>query len=343
MSIRALQPADFERWDAFVASVPTAHGYHLAGWSPVIQQSFGQRVYSLLSEGPGGAIDGVLPLARLKSQLFGDFLVSLPYLNYGGPCALSHEVEAALIREATEIARHEGVDYLELRLTEAEGFGLQVKTSKVAMRLSLPGDAETLWKGLGSKLRNQVNRPIKEGMVARVGGEEELESFHHVFSVNMRDVGTPVYGRKFFQNVLRQFPASARICTVYLHEQPVASGFVFGFRDTLEIPWASALRSANRLAPNMLLYWSALKYACESGYKTFDFGRSSPDTGTYRFKQQWGAKPIPLYWHYWLRNGAPLPQLNPSNPKYQMAINVWKHLPIGLTRLIGPAIVRNIP
>jgi FemAB-related protein (PEP-CTERM system-associated) len=207
----------------------------------------------------------------------------------------------------------------------------------------LPGDADALWKSLGSKLRNQVNRPIKEGMVARIGGEDELDSFHHVFSVNMRDVGTPVYGRKFFLNVLRQFPRSARICTVYHQERPVASGFVFGFRDTLEIPWASALRSANRLAPNMLLYWSVLKYACESGYKVFDFGRSSPDAGTYRFKEQWGAAPVPLYWHYWLPNGAALPQLNPANPKYQMAINVWKHLPIGVTRLIGPAIVRNIP
>jgi FemAB-related protein (PEP-CTERM system-associated) len=338
-----MRPSDCERWDAFVESAPAAHAYQLSGWGTVIEQSFGQRIYSLLSEGPGGAIDGVLPLARLKSRLFGDFLVSLPYLNYGGPCALSPEVEAALVREATDVARRERVDYLELRLTAAAGFGLQVKASKVAMRLPLPSDGDTLWTSLGSKLRNQVNRPIKEGMVARIGGEDELDSFHRVFSVNMRDVGTPVYGRKFFLNVLRQFPHSARICTVYHQDQPVASGFVCGFRDTLEIPWASALRSANRLAPNMLLYWSVLKYACESGYKTFDFGRSSPDAGTYRFKEQWGAAPVPLYWHYWLPSGAALPQLNPANPKYQMAINVWKHLPIGLTRLIGPAIVRNIP
>ena len=343
MSIRLYRSSDAARWDKFVNESPTAHGYHLAGWGRVIEQSFGQRMCSLVSENSGGAIDGVLPLARLKSRLFGDFMVSLPYLNYGGPCAGSADVESALIDEAASMAAREQVDYLELRLTVPDGFGLAVKASKVAMRLPLPGDPDLLWKSLGSKLRNQVNRPIKEGMTGRIGGEDELESFHHVFSVNMRDVGTPVYGKRFFQNVLRQFPESARICTVYHHEQPVASGFVFGFKGSLEIPWASALRSANKLAPNMLLYWTVLKHACEAGYRTFDFGRSSPDAGTYRFKEQWGAKPVPLYWHYWLPRGAVLPQLNPANPKYQMAIHVWKHLPVGLTRLIGPAIVRNIP
>lgn len=343
MSIRIAGVDDRERWQAFVMNASSAHAYHQPGWGPVIERSFGQRMYSLISENARGEINGVLPLARLKSRLFGDFLVSLPYLNYGGPCAATSEIEEALIREATAVARSERVDYLELRLTAADGFGLQVKASKVSMRLGLPADADTLWKSLGSKLRNQINRPIKEGMVARIGGEEELESFHHVFSVNMRDVGTPVYGKRFFQNLMREFPESVRICTVYHHEQPAASGILVGFRGTLEIPWASALRSLNRLAPNMLLYWTALKHACEARFDTFDFGRSSPDAGTYRFKEQWGAKPVPLFWHYWLPDGMPLPQLNPGNPKYQLAINVWKHLPVGLTRLIGPAIVRNIP
>ena len=220
---------------------------------------------------------------------------------------------------------------------------MKVKSSKVSMRLELPSDADGLWKSFSAKLRNQINRPIKEGMTVRIGGLEELPGFYEVFSVNMRDVGTPVYSRKFFEEALRTFPESTRICTVYHQHEAVASGFVVGFRDTLEIPWASSLRKANRLAPNMLLYWSVLKYACESGYRVFDFGRSSPDAGTYRFKEQWGARPLPLHWHYWLARDGELPEINPANPKYQMAINVWKRLPVSLTRLIGPSIVRNIP
>jgi FemAB-related protein (PEP-CTERM system-associated) len=343
MSIRIMQPADGERWDAFVKSAPLAHAYHQAAWATVIEQSFGQRPYYLFSENAAGHVDGVLPLVRLRSRLFGDFMVSLPYLNYGGPCAADSDTERRLIDEAIRIARGAQVQHVELRLTVNDGFDLRVKASKVSMRLPLADDSATQWKAFSSKLRNQINRPLKEGMVARIGGREELDAFHEVFSVNMRDVGTPVYGKRFFEQILGAFPDSARICTVFHQQQPVASGLVIGFRDTLEIPWASSLRAFNKSSPNMLLYWTVLKYAVDSGYRVFDFGRSSHDSGTYRFKEQWGAKPFPLYWHYWLRDRTDLPELNPANPKYQLAINVWKRLPLGLTRLIGPAIVRNIP
>lgn len=343
MTIHLLKPGDGQRWDAFVKRSPHAHAYHQAGWADVIQQSFGHPAQYVYSQDSNGEIDGVLPLVLLRSRLFGRFLVSLPYLNYGGPCASEPSAGARLVEEAVRIARDERAANLELRLTVADGFSLRVKASKVSMRLELPAAADDLWKALASKLRNQVNRPIKEGMIARVGGEEELDSFHKVFSINMRDLGTPVYGRRFFANVLRAFPASTRICSIYHDGQPVASGLLVGFRGMLEIPWASSLRSMNRLAPNMLLYWSALKYACEAGYRVFDFGRSSPGGGTYRFKEQWGAKPLSLYWHYWLPRDEPLPDLNPANPKYRLAINIWKRLPVGVTRMLGPSIVKNIP
>jgi serine/alanine adding enzyme len=307
VSIRPFLPADAARWDAFVAAAPAAHAYHQAGWASVIERGLGQRPSYLLSEDASGQIDGVLPLVRLQSRWFGAFAVSLPFLNYGGPCAASPEVERRLVDEAVKLSRDHGLDHLELRLMVANGFGLKVKSSKMSMRLGLPADADSLWKSFSAKLRNQINRPIKEGMTVHIGGLEELAPFYDVFSTNMRDVGTPVYSRKFFEQVLRTFPGSTRICTVYHRNEPVASGVVVGFRDTLEIPWASSLRQANRLAPNMLLYWSVLKYACESGYRVFDFARSSPDAGTYRFKQQWGASPLPLHWHYWLAHDGELP------------------------------------
>jgi FemAB-related protein (PEP-CTERM system-associated) len=343
MSIRSFTPADQARWDAYVDRMPTSHAYHRAGWAAVIRDGLGQRPRYLLSENRSGDIDGVLPLVSMRSRLFGHFLVSLPFLNYGGPCADNAEIARNLVDAAVDLAREEGAQHLELRLTEDSGFDLRVKASKVAMRLPLPDTSDALWKALGSKLRNQVGKPIKEGLVAKVGGLEELESFYHVFAINMRDLGTPVYSRRFFERTLREFPDNARICTVYHGDQPVAGGFLMGYKDTLEIPWASSLRSVSRLAPNMLLYWRSLQYACEAGYRVFDFGRSSPDAGTYKFKEQWGAKPVPLFWHYWMRDNAALPELNPTNPKYRMAIDLWKRLPVPITRIIGPHIVRNIP
>ena len=184
---------------------------------------------------------------------------------------------------------------------------------------------------------------MKEGMITRIGQLEELDSFYEVFSINMRDLGTPVYSKEFFRNILTVFPENTWICSVYKDKQPVASGLLIGFREILEIPWVSSIRKYNPLRPNILLYWTVLQYACEKGFKIFDFGRSTPGEGTYLFKEQWGAKPVPLYWYYWMRNSGSLPELNPKNPKYKQAIEVWKRLPVGLTRVLGPTISKNLP
>ena len=211
------------------------------------------------------------------------------------------------------------------------------------MQLQLPNTTDALFKSFDAKLRSQIRRPTKEGMIARVGGVEELDAFYEVFSTNMRDLGTPVYSKVFFKNILAGFAGMSWVCTVYQGPTAVASGLLLGFKDMLEIPWASSLSAYNRFSPNMLLYWTVLQFACERGFKIFDFGRSTSGEGTYRFKEQWGARPVPLYWYYWLREGGPLPELNPKNQKFRAAIAAWKQLPVAVTRWIGPSIVRNLP
>lgn len=343
MLTRLYRPEDATPWDEYVKGSSPAAPYHSIGWKGVVEKSFGQRTYYWLAEDNSRAIRGILPIVHLKSLLFGSFMVSLPYFNYGGICAEDDATRDALLETAIQFAKEVGVEHIELRHQAPVRTQLPFKTSKVSMRLDLPGGADELWKMLGAKIRNQVCRPEKEGMVARVGKSEELGSFYDVFAENMRDLGTPVYSRLFFKNILEAFPQSTWICTVYKGPVPVASGFLVGFRETLEIPWASSLARYNRFSPNMLLYWTALKFACESGFKIFDFGRSTPGEGTYRFKEQWGGQPIPLYWYYWMKNDGPVPELNPRNPKYRAAIAIWKRLPLGLSKLIGPPIVRNLP
>lgn len=343
MDIRDYSEADSKRWNDYVQSSDEASCYHLTGWKNVIEKSFGHTAYYLLAE-DGDAVVGILPLINMKSALFGNFIISQPYFNYGGICADNARVASLLMERAIEIARDVNAEHIELRHTRADAADLPAKTAKVSMRLSLEDGPAGLWSSFSSKLRNQVRRPGKDGMYSRIGKEEELDSFYQVFSVNMRDLGTPVYPKSFFSNIMHAFPDSVWICTIYTKGGiPVASGFLVGFKDRLEIPWASSLRSFNHLCPNMLMYWHAIQFASENGYRIFDFGRSTPGEGTYRFKKQWGAKPEQLYWHYWVRNGQELPELNPRNPKFRMAINIWKKMPVSLTRLIGPAIVRNLP
>jgi FemAB-related protein (PEP-CTERM system-associated) len=344
ISVRIFKEEDRKEWDSYVMRASGSTCYHLIGWKDVVENSFGRKPFYLIEEDGENGIIGILPLVHLKSPFFGNFMVSLPYFNYGGICADNEEISEQLLKQAISMAINKNAHHIELRHTQNTCNGLPAKMTKVSMRLELPEKSDELWNSFPSKLRSQIRKPIKEGMYSKLGKREELNSFYKVFSANMRDLGTPVYSKKFFSNILEEFPESTWICTVYTREnRPVASGFLVGFKEGLEIPWAASLKDYNQLSPNMLLYWSCLEFACGSGYKVFDFGRSAPGEGTYKFKEQWRAKPVQLYWHYWLKNGGPLPELNPDNPKYKMAIDIWRKLPVSLTRWIGPHIVKNLP
>jgi len=329
-------------WDQYVHASPAASPYHLTGWKRVIEETFGHLTYYLYAL-QGNHIVGILPLVYLKSFLFGRFFVSLPYFNYGGIVAENEESRRRLLDGAIKIAQQEGATHIELRHTESYELGLPVKTPKVLMLLNLPETSEGLWKSFKSKLRSQIRRPEKEGFVVKFGQLDEVENFYQLFAYKMRDLGTPVYTKRFFESILTEFPETARICMVYDGNTPIAGGFIIGFKQLLQTPWAASLRAYDRFGINMMLYWNILKFGCEQGYKQFDFGRSTPDKGTYKFKKQWGSIPVQCYWHYWLAKGDELPDLNPDNPKYHLAINVWQKLPLPVTKFLGPKIVKFIP
>jgi len=236
-----------------------------------------------------------------------------------------------------------GAAHIELRQEEPLATEWPVRSKKVSMRLALPPDYETLLKAFPSKLRSQVRRAQKEGMDVRVGGTELLGDYYRVFARCMRDLGTPVYEKGFFETILETFPKEVRLCVVSLNGSPLASGLLYGFRNRLEIPWAASDKRFSRLSPNMLLYGAVLEFACREGFKEFDFGRSSVDSGTYRFKAQWGAQPHQLHWYYWLSEGRRIPELNPDNPKFKAAIALWKRLPVPVANLVGPHLVKYLP
>lgn len=339
--VRAADPSGFTAWDAYVRAREHAAVYHLAGWRNVIKSVFGRDTHYLLAE-RDGRICGVLPMVRLKSLAFGDFLVSMPYVNYGGVLADDPLACAELLDAAASLAGRLGVDHVELRhLVDCAEW--PKRDDKVSMHLELCGNADALWKQLGSKRRAQIKRSTKEGARAEIGGLELVDDFYAVFSVKYRDLGTPVYPMSWFVAVLQAFPDLTRIFIVRVGGRPVAASLVIGFNGILEVPWAATLREADRYAVNMYLYWSMLKFAEDGGYQFFDFGRSTRDSGTYRFKKQWGAEPVQHYWHYWLHDSGDIPVLNPSNPKAAAAVALWKRLPVWMANRLGPHIVKNLP
>ena len=338
----SLDAATPEEWNRYVESNPAASLYHRAEWQALIKETFGHSGYYFSARDKTGNITGVLPLIRLRSRLFGDFMVSMPYFNYGGAVADHPLIEQHLMEAAAQQGARIGVSHIEFR-DDTPRRELPARTEKVNMILHLPDNQDELWQSFTPKLRAQIRRPQREKPQVLMGGVEYLDDFYAVFSRNMRDLGTPVYSRTFFRNILDSFPDTSQLIVARLADRPVAAAFLIGHRDTLEIPWASTLSDVNRLSINMLLYWEILKYAIKQGYRNFDFGRSSKDSGTYRFKQQWGAQPRPLYWHYWQASGDTLPSLNPDNPRYALAIKVWQRLPLRVTTALGPLIVKNLP
>lgn len=334
---------DIELWDKYVGLHPCSLNYHRYKWRNVIENSFGHACYYLAAKSANGDIVGILPLVFMQSKLFGSFLVSLPFLNYGGLLFDSIEIAVALLKEARLLQQELGAEHIELRHIDPLGIDIPTKQHKVTMILDLADGVDNQWQRFNPKLRNQIRKAEKNDLTPIVGGRELLDDFYSVFVRNMRDLGTPVYSKKIFSSVLDTFPECTRIISVYLKGKPIASGLVNYFRSSIEIPWASSIREYNPLCPNNLLYWTAIQFALGKGLKKFDFGRSTPGEGTYKFKEQWGAKPLLLHWQYLLPEGAVLPELNPKNPKFEMAIRIWQKLPLPVTRILGPQIVKYIP
>jgi FemAB-related protein (PEP-CTERM system-associated) len=344
ISIHLLDISKQDKWDEYVNGHAEASIYHLSAWQRLIEKTFKHRCFYLYAINEQGDFCGILPSVNLKSKLFGNYIVSMPFFNYGGVLADNADIANMLNEQLQNQARENKVSHVQYREKVARvDSDLVVLEDKVNMVLKLPASAQDLGKLIGSKRRSQIKRPIKEGVCHKIGMDELLDDFYLVFCQNMRDLGTPVYGKSFFRAILDSFAKHCFICVVYWQGKPVSAGFLIRYRDRLEIPWASTLAHANRISVNMYLYWQILSFAIETGCTEFDFGRSTIDAGTYRFKKQWKSEPQPCFWYHWVAEGAVLPNLSPSNSKFDLAIKVWQRLPLIVTNNLGPLLVKNLP
>ncbi len=328
-------------WDNYAADKSPAAIFSRFGWKRIFEEVYGLKTFYICARDEHG-ICGVLPMVLHSSRIFGRYLSSLPYFDAAGVRGPTDSIRQALLQKAIEIAQEHQASRIEFRHDQEGLIGLPARTNKVTLDLELPADPEILWEGLKAKVRNQVRKARKEELTAESGGEEFLDPFFRIYVRNMRDLGSPSHSRRFFAEVLSTFPGECRLFCVRMKEEVIAAGFTLASGETMTIPWASSLREYNRYCPSMLLYWEILEYACTHGFKTFNFGRSTPDEGTYRFKTQWGAVPRPLYWHFWTEDGAEPSQLSPDSPKYARAIRLWQRMPVKLTEVLGPRIIRHL-
>jgi FemAB-related protein (PEP-CTERM system-associated) len=334
-----MEAPDADRWDGFVEKHPQATFFHLSGWKSVIERSFGHETPYLLAE-DGAGLRGVLPLGRIRSRLFGDALTSTPFCVYGGALAADEAARRALEAEACRLAERLGVDHLELRNLEPRNPDWPTKPLYVTFRKEIDPDPEVNLKAIPRKQRAVVRKAIESELASEI--DDDVDRLWRIYSESVRNLGTPVFPRRYFRALLEAFGDRCEVLTVTDRGQGVASVLSFYFRDEVLPYYGGGVEAARALRANDFLYWELMRRASERGVRVFDFGRSKRDVGSYRFKKHWGFEPQPLHYEYHLVRAGEVPDVNPLNPKYRLFVEGWKRLPLPLSRWLGPWLARSL-
>ncbi|MBU6256959.1 MAG: FemAB family PEP-CTERM system-associated protein [Burkholderiales bacterium] len=327
-------------WDAYVLAHAQATFFHRAGWQRVLGRVFRHRCHYLYAE-EAGRITGVLPLAHVKSLLFGNSLASLPFAVYGGIVADDAASAALLLAEAQRLARALRVDHLELRNLQRTQPDWPEQDLYVTFRKEILPDEEANMLAIPRKQRAMVRKGIKNGLSATV--DAGVDRFFAVYADNVHRHGTPAMPRRYFQALRQEFGDDCEVLTVCAPDGAVISSVLsFYFRDEVLPYYAGDAEAARDLAGNDFKYWELMRRSCARGLKVFDYGRSKQGTGSYAFKKNWGFEPQPLHYEYCLYKHDQVPQNNPNNAKYKLLIETWRRMPIGLANWLGPFIVRSL-
>jgi len=339
-SVKELSATDTPRWEAFVAHCPEATFFHRIEWRQIIETVFGHRTHYLYAE-RAGEIVGILPLAHVASRLFGSSLTSLPFCVYGGAVVNEPAARVALHRHARELATSLRVGHLEFRDREVTEPGWVHRDLYSTFRKPLLADPDANFEAIPSKRRNMVRRAAKAGL--RVVVNDTIDRFFPLYADNVHRHGTPPFPKRYFRALADGFGRDHEILTVLdATGRPVASAFLFYFRDEVIPYYVGDCMEARNLAANDFMYWEIIRHAALRGCRMFDWSRSKKGTGSFEFKRTWGFEPQPLCYEYLLVKGEHVPEHNPLNPKYRLLIKAWQRLPLPLANAIGPHIVKSL-
>lgn len=339
MFIKQLEESRKGEWDAFVDACPEASFFHKAGWKEVIEKGLGHKQTYLYAE-EDGRIVGILPLGQVKSLLFGNALIASPFCVYGGVAAESDEARKALEDYAVGMAHELGVDYLEFRNRIHRDSGRPIKSLYVTFRKALDPDPEKNMAAVPRKQRAMIRKGISAGLTSVI--DTHVDRFFDCYAESVRNLGTPVFPKRLFVLLKEVFGEACEILTVEHQGRPIASVMNFYFRDEVLPYYGGGIDQARDLKANDFMYWEVMRRATEKGIRVFDFGRSKEGTGAYRFKTHWGFEPEPLPYEYELVKAAKIPDINPLNPKYRLFVAAWRHLPLPVSKIVGPWIARNL-
>jgi FemAB-related protein (PEP-CTERM system-associated) len=329
------------RWERFVLASREATFFHRAAWRGVLAQTFGHAPHFLYAES-GGEIRGVLPLARQKSLLFGDALVSSPFCVYGGVAAADPAARAALEQAAVELGERLGVAHVEFRNLEPRRDDWIRRASHATFRKAIELDAEKNLLAIPRKQRAEVRKGVERGLVARAGTPADADRCWQLYAASVHRHGTPVYARRYFADLAAAFAGDCEFYFVERDGRAVASLVNFYFRDEVLPYYAGSSGEGRDGEVHPFMYWSLMNHAAARGARLFDFGRSPVESGGYAFKKNFGFEPQPLAYEFKLVRGTHAPDADPKSPKYALMVNTWRRLPRWVANMLGPWAARQI-
>jgi len=330
------------QWEAFTVENPKSTFFHRLGWKRVMQKTYGYepRYYGAWR---GDKLTGIAPSFLVSSWITGRRLLSIPFAVYGGICAEDPQSEELLLRQLENVAEELGVDYLELRNRDG-GIrdGYTANTRYATFTLPVSADIEAIHKALPKDARYMIRKGEKAGLEAR-SGFDQLDTFYHLMTLNLRRLGTPAFPKTLFQNFIQEFREEVDITVVYSGSNAMAGGMSFFFREWMQPYYIGSREEAKTVAANNFLWWELIKLAARKGCTTFDFGRSKRDSGNFDFKKKWNPKIEFLDYQVRTVKSDKVPDFSPANPQFDLVTSIWKKMPLGLTRMLGPRIVRSFP
>ncbi len=333
LHISVCQPEQYSDWDNYIKSHLEGTFFHLSGWKKIMEKSFSFNCPYLVAEA-NQKIVGLLPLVEVKSFLFGHSLTSLPFCVFGGALADTPEIKTALEKKACDIAEELGVDYLELRYKTEQKNDFLVKSVHSYFTTELNDGHDEILLSIKKKQRAVVRHSLKNELTVDVN--KDINDFYHIYSTSVRNLGTPVFSKKYMQNILTEFPDCSDILAVSHNGKTISSVMNFYYKDQVLPYYGGGTVEARHLKSNDHMYYKLMCHAFDRGCKLFDFGRSKNDSGPYKYKKTWGMEPQPIFHYYHLVKATELPNLSPNNPKYALFIKLWQKLPLKVSQIIGP-------
>jgi len=337
MEVLILKPDQEREWNEYILRSPFSYPHQLLGWKRVLERTYGLETQYLVAWEEGKVV-GVLPLFIVQGRWLRNYVSSLP----GGLLADREGIAQALFEQAKSLTRARGANYLKIRDNVYPwNLSPQLLVEQTSI-LDLTVGVEVLWKNFKSEARNRIRKAEKLGL--RVDkGKGYLKEFYHVLATNLRDMGTPIFGFNFFQNLLNEFSKEIELLVVKLGDKVISEMLLFSFKDTLYSPFIAGLKDYSSYCSNDLLYWEAIQHACRQGFDYFNFGKNRKDSGAARFKQKFNVQPKDLYDYYDLNKVSEIPKIGRANWKFQALRAVWQRLPVGLTKKIGPIVRKDLP